>query len=217
MLIIINDDGAYVSWIARHRAGFVVDSKRKPTKGHLTLHRAICPIIKPHKRARLTTGAHIKGCSMDAAELAAWAVEQTGSGLTACSECQPDRNEPAPNMKHARHALTRLEREILSYILDVAVLYLDGEERQYCPSIDALAAYLNKTPRQVMPAVSRLMEDEYLECNPTTINGSLLARSIVYPKARALRTITAFDVMPADALAIELQRLKASANQLSHR
>jgi hypothetical protein len=42
MLIIINDDAVYVSWISRHRTGFVVDCRRKPTKDHLILHRATC-------------------------------------------------------------------------------------------------------------------------------------------------------------------------------
>jgi hypothetical protein len=210
MLIIINDDAAYVSWISRHRHGYVVDSKRNPAKNHLILHRATCSIVKPHKRARLTTGAHIKACSLDAAELAAWAVEQTGGGLTVCPECRPDQ-EDSPTTEHqAKHALTRLNKDILSYVLDLAVMYLDGEERQYRLSVQGIASYLDKTPRQIMPALGRLIEEGYLACDPPATNGTPPAMSVIYPTALALRTIPAFDAMPKRALAAELESLKGS-------
>lgn len=215
MLIIINDDAAYVAWIAHHRQGYVVDSRRKPTKNHLMLHRATCPIIKPHKRARLTTGAHLKACSVDQEELATWAMEQTGGGLTACSECQPDHQQPRTPEDHARHALTRLGKEIVSYVLDLAVLYLDGEERHYGPSVEAIAVYLDKTPKQIMPALERLMEEDYLECEPAAAHGPPTARSIIYPTARAMRTIPAFGAMSKRALAAEVASLRGTSEPSS--
>ncbi len=208
MLIIINDDAAYVSWISHHRQGYVVDSKRKPTKNHLVLHRATCPVIKPHKRARLTTGAHLKACSLDVDELAAWAVEQTGAGLNACAECQPDHEKSLAGEDHAQHALTRLGKEAVSYVLDLAVMYLDGEERHYGPSVEAIGVYLDKTPKQILPVVERLIEDDYLECDQPAAEESLAAASIVYPTERAMRTIPAFGEMSGDALAAELESLR---------
>ena len=208
MLIIINDDAAYVSWISRHRHGYVVDSKRKPAKNHLILHRATCSIVKPHKRARLTTGAHIKACSLDAAELAAWALEQTGGSLTACSNCLPDQEESPTTEHQAKHALTRLGKDILSYVLDLAVMYLDGEERHYRPRVQGIAAYLDKTPRQILPALGRLIEEGYLECDPPANNGTPPATSIIFPTALALRTIPAFDAMPKKVLVAELENLR---------
>lgn len=213
MLIVINDDAAYVSWLSRHRQGYVVDSKRKPTKGHLTLHRATCPIIKPHKRARLTTGAHCKACSLDMEELAAWAVEQTGGGLAACSECRPAEQEPPASADHAVHALTRLGKEIVSYVLDLAVLYLDGEERAYGPSVEAIAVYLDKTPKQILPAMGRLVEEDYLACDPTQASGTLSANSVMYPTARALRSIPAFGAMSRQALTAELESLQQAPHR----
>ncbi len=213
MLIIINDDAAYVSWLSRHRQGYVVDSKRKPTKNHLILHRATCSIIKSHKRARLTTGAHIKACSLDATELADWAVEQTGGRLTACAECQPDQEESQTSANHAQHALTRLGREIVSYVLDLAVMYLDGEERHYRPKADAIAAYLDKTPKQIMPALCRLIEEDYLECDPPAKDGTPHSRSIIYPTARSLRTLPAFEAMTRQAVDNELASLRGLEDQ----
>jgi hypothetical protein len=150
MLIIINDDPAYVSWLSRHRQGYVVDSKRRPTKNHLILHRATCPVVKPHKK------------------------------------CQPDVDEPATGEHQVEHSLTRLGREILSYVLDLAVMYLDGEERHYHPKVQDIAVYLAKSPAQIMPALQRLVAEDYLDCEPPTTNGALPAASIIYPTAAAL-------------------------------
>lgn len=211
MLIIINDDAVYVSWISRHRTGFVVDCRRKPTKDHLILHRATCSIIKPHRRARLTTRAHIKACSLDAAELDAWALEQTGGGVIACAECQPDRGEPIAAEHQAHHALTRLGRDALSYVLDLAVMYLDGAERQYHPRIPDIALYLGKSSGQIMPAIRRLIDEGYLEFAGADKSVGPASKSIVFPTARALGTIPAFGAMPAEQIDAELASLRGSA------
>ena len=197
-----------MSWLTHHRQGYVVDSKRKPTKNHLILHRATCSLIKPHKRARLTTGAHVKACSLDVDELAAWAEEQTGGGLTACSECQPDHEAPASGEEHEAHTLTRLGKEAMSYVLDLAVMYLDGEERHYRPTVEAVGVYLDKTPKQIMPVVSRLIEDDYLEYDPGASDAPLSATTIIYPTKRAMRKIPAFDEMSDDALSAEMDSLR---------
>jgi hypothetical protein len=208
MLIIINDDPVYVSWLSRHRQGYVIDSKRKPTKNHLILHRATCSVIKPHKRARLTSGAHIKACSLDVEELAAWALEQTGGGVIACSECEPNQ-EPATCEHQAKHSLTRVGRDTLSYVLDLAVMYLDGEERYYHPKVHDIAAYLAKSPGQIMPALQRLIAEGYLDCEPPATNGAPSVGSIIYPTASALRTIPAFAVLANSVVDTELRSLKS--------
>lgn len=210
MLIIVNDDAVYVSWIFRHRQGFVVDCQRKPTKNHLILHRATCSVIKPHKRARLTTGAHIKACSLDAAELSAWALEQTGGDVVACSECQPHQEELANAEHQATHSLTRLGRDIVSYVLDLAVMYLDNVEAHYRPNVQDVAAYLGKSAGHIVPAVRRLIEEGYLDCDLPATNDASSSRSIIYPTARALRTIPAFDVMSNGSLDAELASLKSA-------
>ncbi len=213
MLIIINDDAAYVSWITRHRQGFVVDSLRKPKKNHLVLHRATCSVIKPHKRARLTTGAHIKLCCLDAAELAAWAEDETGGPLVPCGECQPDREEPVASDRQPAHALSRVGRDVLSYVLDLTVMYLDGAQGHYRPRIRDVAAYLDKTSRQIAPFVRRLVEEGYLECQPPLTHDRLPATAVLYPTARSLRTIPAFDAMAAGAIGAELARLRPPPDQ----
>ena len=213
MLIIINEDPVYVNWLSRHRQGYVVDSKRKPTKNHLILHRATCSVIKPHKRARLTSGAHIKACSVDVEELTTWALEQTGGGLVACAACQPDAEESATCEHQEKHSLTRLGRDILSYVLDLAVMYLDGEERYYHPKVQDIAVYLAKSPGQIMPAVQRLIAEGYLDYEPPATKGAPSTAWIIYPTASALRTIPAFAVMANSAVDAEQKSPKSAPDK----
>jgi len=209
VLIMINDDSAYVSWISRHRQGFVIDAKAKPKINHLTLHRATCSVIKPHKRGRLTTGVHIKACSSDAAELVSWALEQSRGGLMACSECQPDHEEPALGAHPSQHTLTRLGRDVLSYVLDWAVMYLDGAETDFHATIENAGLYVDKTVAQVMPVIRRLIDEGYLECDRPTNTISLAATVMTYPTAKALRTIPAFGALSDENLTAELNQLRS--------
>lgn len=209
MLIIINDDAAYVSWLTHHRQGYVVDARRQPGRGHAVLHRANCSVIKPHKRARLTAGAHLKACSLDVAELEEWARDYTGSQLAGCPECVPYEQESTAAGHDEAQALTRLGKDILSYVLDLAVMYLDGQQTQYRPTIVEVAEYLDKTPMQIRPAAERLIEEGYLECNGQADRPPApYETAVVYPTARSLRSIPAFADMPAKALNAELDELK---------
>jgi hypothetical protein len=78
MILFLDEDRAYLSWVTHHRNGFVLDCNRKPTKHHLILHRAICPEIKHSatKTTHWTTGHHMKACSLNAEELKTWALRQ---------------------------------------------------------------------------------------------------------------------------------------------
>ena len=208
MLIIVNDDPAYRSWIARHRDGFVVDCQRKPTKGHVVLHRATCPLIKPHGRARLTSGAHIKVCSLHLVELSDWTREETAGGLQNCPECSPEQSSIETANQPATHALTRLGRDVVSYVLDLAVIYLDGEAPHFRPTIGQIAQYLEKTPPQIRPTIERLVADGHLTCDSAEAPAKWSDETLVRPTAKSLSSIPAFGAMgPADLLA-ELDRLQ---------
>ncbi len=67
MILFLDEDRAYLSWVTHHRNGFVLDCHRKPNKHHLMLHRAICPDIKRSatKTTHWTTGHHMKACSLN--------------------------------------------------------------------------------------------------------------------------------------------------------
>lgn len=202
MLIFINDDAAYRAWIVRHRDGFVIDAKRKPTRNHVVLHRANCPLVKPHKRARLTTHGHIKACSLDRHELATWTEEETGGGVRECPDCLGEHPAGSGEQHVSERALTRLGRDVLSYVLDLAVMFLDGEDEHFHPTVRVVAEYLDKTPAQILRAIERLAIDGYLTCEPL-----LSEHSALYPTAQALALVPAFGALPEAELAVELARL----------
>src|SRR5947207_1006333 len=111
MIVFLNDDRAYHSWVTHHRRGFVLDSHRRPAKHAAVLHRASCSDVKHSqtKKTHWTTGPHLKACSLDADELRAWATQETGSEPTDCPSCLA-AEEVHPD-DHPLH-LTKLDKEI---------------------------------------------------------------------------------------------------------
>jgi hypothetical protein len=145
---------------------------------------------------------------MDEAELTSWAEEQTGSRLTACEDCQPDQENSAIDEHQAKHALTRFGRDVLSFVLDLAVVYLDDQAPRFHPQMHDIAEYLGKTPAQVMPAIQRLIDEGYLPCDRPIAGNAPLNAEIIYPTAKAIRSIPAFGAMPEEAIVAELDKLR---------
>ena len=120
MIIFIHEDRAYLSWVAHHRDGFVVDWLRKPTRKHPVLHRAACSEIKKtsSKSTHWTTGRHLKACSQDLDELRAWMHDEGSTRPEVCPHCHP--LQLSTSSADDRH-LTTLSSEALEYVLEVAV------------------------------------------------------------------------------------------------
>ncbi len=58
--------------------------------------------------------------------------------------------------------MTRLDREILEIVLEVASIHLDEDDGEYRLTIGKAARCLGKTEGQLMPSVARLVADEML-------------------------------------------------------
>ena len=206
MIIFLNEDRAYLSWVAHHRAGFVLDGRRKPQLGHLTMHRACCLAIKsaPSRRFQWTTRAKLKACSLDRAELVAWAADE-GMQPASCGDCQPFNDALAPT---ARGFPSKLGREILDYVLDAAVIHMEHEHPPYRLTIGDIAACFAKTPGQLRPAITRLMDDGFLAAPGKSTPASLHSQQrIVLPTMQALRTLEAFQADSDATLQAELDKL----------
>lgn len=204
MILFLDEERAYLNWAAHHRAGFVLDCMRHPTKAHLTLHRATCPTIKrsPSKRTHWTTGKHMKACSLDVGQLKAWALDQAGHEPTECAECM---HEPPPEI--TPH-LTRLDRDILDYVLEIAAIHLDDADYPYRVTASMVARCLGKTEGQLMAALHRLIDDGLLVLDGATKpDDALPLRASVMPTVKAFRTLPAFAEMAADDLQDELRKL----------
>ena len=207
MILFLDEDRAYLSWVTHHRNGFVLDCNRKPTKHHLILHRATCPEIKhsTSKTTHWTTGHHMKACSLDAEELEAWAKEQIGSPPTDCQSCSVSA-ELHPE-EHPLH-LTKLDKEILSFVLELATLNLDDETGAYWLSVGMVAKSLDKTPAQLSAALHRLVDDGMLTITEKLKPAEPLSVSCgLFPTVLAMKTLPAYQDRSDEELAIELKAL----------
>ena len=88
MILIINDDDAYLAWLEANPDGFVVNVENPPRPGTLRLHRSGCRHISTPERSNWTTTGYMKVCSNIVSELDQWANQTVGE-LPACASCQP--------------------------------------------------------------------------------------------------------------------------------
>jgi hypothetical protein len=191
MILFLDEERAYLYWVAHHRSGFVLDCLRKPAKSRLVLHRATCPEIKisPSKRTHWTTGRRMKGCSLDREALVAWAVEQAQAEPSLCPECLAANGAPA-EVHPGR--LSHLESDVLAFVLEVASLHLDDRDGSYRLTVSKTAQCLSKTPGQLNAALSRLAEAGLLR-----IAGKIKSGDYSAAAGRLLPTVAAMRTLPA--------------------
>lgn len=207
MIIFLHEEQAYRHWVTHHRQGFVLDGRHKPKIGHLTLHRATCPLVKPagSGATHFTTGPHLKACSLDAAELRQWGLEITGAEPAGCEACRP--LEAARAADEPIH-LTRVGKEILEYVLEAAVIHFEVESPPYRLSVRDIADCLARDVAHLGQSLRPLVDEGLLDIDGWNGHGTLLPRKIVYPTAKALRTLAEFAAAADEALAAELAKLK---------
>lgn len=89
----VDDDAAYLAWLAGHPTGFVLNVRRKPDSTYVVLHRASCGTIAMARRSgAYTGGSYRKICSDQLAELRQAAVAEgrlDGSFSARCGHCDP--------------------------------------------------------------------------------------------------------------------------------
>lgn len=215
MVIFVDEEFAYRSWLAHHRAGFVLDAARRVAPKQLVLHRAACPEVRPPagKRTHATTGARMKLCALASEELVRWSSEHLGGAPRECATCRPTGPAPRPDSSpgESTKSWTRQERQIMDYVLDVAVIHLDNGESGYHLTVGDLAAYLSKSVRQIAPAVLQLVERDDLRLVGKWMPGAALAQGHgLLPTVKSLRTVPAYADLPAAQLASLLAHLAAA-------
>jgi len=211
MIIFVNEDRAYLTWVTHHRQGFVLDGRRKPRLDHLMIHRATCPAIKsaPSRRFHWTTGAKLKACALDRVELETWATEVTAALPAWCADCQPCLDTASASSGRGRSS--KLGREILDYVLDAAVIHLEHEFPPYRLTIGDIAACFAKTPGQLRPAINRLIDEGLLmPVGQGRLSTLRLPQRIVLPTMQALRTLEAFRDESDAAIQSELKKLNVA-------
>ena len=208
MIIFLNEDRAYLYWVTHHRQGYVIDGRRKPKLGHLSIHRATCSEIKsaPSARVQWTTGAKIKVCSLDRYELETWARDETQSQAQYCGVCRS--GEDLPSDDGGTVHLTKLAGEILDYVLDAALIHMEQEHPPYRLTVGDIAACFGKTPGQISSALHHLIDDGFFTvCGKMAKASPIPPTRIVLPTAAALRTFDAFREESDAVVQAELQKL----------
>ena len=208
VIFLLGEDRAYLSWLAHHRNGFVLDWLRKPTRKKPKVHRASCAEIRSSKakHAHWTTGRHLKACSLGLDDLFAWACDESGGDPECCEVCHPTVRDASPPSGE-RH-LTKLGKEIVDYVVEAAVIHLDRHDMGYHLSVGDVAQYLDKTPRQVSSGLIRLADDGFLRLSDYPGKDKTLADDCrVLPTSDALRMLPAFSKMSQHAIDVELDSL----------
>jgi hypothetical protein len=207
MILFLDEERAYSYWVAHHRAGYVLDCFRKPTKSQLTLHRATCAETKvsASKRTHWTTGRHLKACSLDLDELKAWVGEQTQAEPKLCPACLLDDS----HVDRPLH-LSHLDKEVLSFVLEVATLHLDDRDASYLLTVGKTAKCLAKTPGQLSATLHRLAEQGLLKLvGKTKPAEAAPANCQLLPTVAAMRTLPAFQTARNEEIEAELATLAA--------
>ncbi len=204
-----------MSWVTHHREGFVIDWMRQPTRQTPVIHRATCRSIRAAhgKTTHWTTGRHLKACSLDRGKLVAWVTGQGAGEPVWCREClvssdtdeEPGRPRP----------ITKLGRQILDFVVEVAVIHLDKRDFDYRLTVDDVAHSQDKTVGQIAQALLRLVQSGYLNLDGPGEPRSAPLRpdQRVFPTASALQNLPAFENQPAADIHRELQLLRAARRQ----
>jgi hypothetical protein len=83
-----NDDEGYLSWVAAHSGGYVINIWPTLNPKDARLHHAACrKILGKPARVKSWTWEYIKVCSMSEVELDAWARDKVGLSIQRCGSC----------------------------------------------------------------------------------------------------------------------------------
>jgi hypothetical protein len=144
--------------------------------------------------------------------LTEWAQEQIGGEPKLCGVCDPTGDDSLAatrtGPRAAERPLTKLENDIVSAVVESAVMHLDNN-LEYRLTIGDVAHYLSKTPGQISAAILRLVAGMMLEVEQSPTSGGPLPPTLrVFPTASSLCTVPAFANINADKLQSELATLR---------
>jgi hypothetical protein len=81
-----NDDAGYLSWLAAHPEGYVVNIQKRYAPADARMHRASCSALR--NRTGAQTDDYLKVCADQLAELESWAINHVGREIQHCARCK---------------------------------------------------------------------------------------------------------------------------------
>lgn len=201
MIIFIHEEAAERRWLAAHKDALVVERTVRGHKPHLVSHSADCRHLR-HRRSHGPERWLI--CSTDPAELAAWCASHFAAEPTHCRHC---RGETHPAAATEVGRLSRLARDVLDYVLDVAVIHMEPDAKPYALTIDDVARCLRKTSGQLAHALARLKKAELVEIEELSRQAE---SHVIRATAKGLRMLPYFADADAAHIESELRKLRRS-------
>jgi hypothetical protein len=218
MLIFINDDSGCLTWLNRRPNSALVEGMRDRTGRRLLLHAAACSRLRNALRRSLaTTADRWVAAALHAPELVEWCLEEYGVEPVNCPNCAASETNAVdtssvgatavkqsvakPGAAGATTAastgdddenrpIPRLGRDILNYVLDVAIIHLEPDVRPYHLTVGDVAQCLRKTPRQLAATFERLVDEGLLAIGQAHGRGPDRDETRpIHPTADALRTL----------------------------
>ena len=96
-----NDTG-FLKWVAEHKDGWVVNSRKQFDPSYLVLHRSFCrSISNTHNPGGFTERAYVKICANTLREIVSYLSIRTRKKAPfskVCSRCMPNVAGPLPNL-----------------------------------------------------------------------------------------------------------------------
>jgi hypothetical protein len=80
------DDAGYLSWLATHPAGYVVNIAKNYSPADARMHRAGCSALRNQTGAQ--TDHYVKVCANHLADLQTWALNHVGRQIQPCDRCK---------------------------------------------------------------------------------------------------------------------------------
>ena len=92
-----DDDPGYLTWLAAHPDGYVINISRSRSATEARVHHAGCRTISgQNPRGGAWTGPYIKVCAEQLGEIERWAIIQVGGPILRCGICHSARDAPRP-------------------------------------------------------------------------------------------------------------------------
>ena len=97
-----DDDAGYLSWLAAHPDGYVINIRRSYNAIDARVHHADCRTISGQNPAGVAlTGPYVKVCAEHLADLELWAIHQLGKPIPRCGTCHPAQRRRTTHFNQA--------------------------------------------------------------------------------------------------------------------
>ena len=135
--------------------------------------------------------------------LKTWAVEQAQVDPKLCPNCLATDTPPDQPLH-----LSHLDKEVLSFVLEVATLHLDDRDASYLLTVGKTAKCLAKTPGQLAATFQRLAEQGLLKLVGKMKPGEAAPiHCQLLPTVAAMKTLPAFQDASDNEIEAELATL----------